>query len=182
MAEPHVLLTVNAFIALLSLWVGWRMYSRFYRALYFNEYRFRMFALRDRLTYLVMSGKIREGSEEHITLLKLINGAITATERFRITEFVIFLVELAQNKKLDAHIERIKEQLSKTHNSEYASIVEEFYGIAGTKLKKDTKFLRYVFRLFSGRLVAEERTRVAQAKEYVEENRSVFGNLASARV
>ncbi|HIJ85736.1 MAG TPA: hypothetical protein HPQ00_16240, partial [Magnetococcales bacterium] len=57
----------------------------------FNNYRFRFFELRDRLTYLVMEGQIAEGSREHRVLLMLLNGAVQSTGTFEVTRFLRFI-------------------------------------------------------------------------------------------
>jgi len=156
------------------------MYSRFYQEMEFNEYRFKLFALRDRLTILVMSRNIEESSVEHETLLRLINGSIEATENFKVTDFIRFLVEVSENSDIKNYLDQIYTQLEEVNNIEYAAILNEFYKISDEQLTADLRLFRILIKFMSGTAVNSKKEKIDNAKDHIQNARSSFGRFATA--
>lgn len=87
----EAILVFNFTIALLSVWACSYIYAKHYKPAKIINYRFRLYALRDRLTLLVMRGIIDKDSVEYDILLRLINAAIVSVGTFRVTDFLRFV-------------------------------------------------------------------------------------------
>ncbi|MBF8271108.1 MAG: hypothetical protein HW380_213 [Magnetococcales bacterium] len=107
----------------------------------FNNYRFRFFELRDRLTYLVMEGQIAEGSREHRVLLMLLNGAVQSTGTFEVTRFLRFIANWANDPRTQKDLDRVLRNMQSHTSSPYREIVQDALELALQMLKKDTWFL-----------------------------------------
>ena len=148
-ASPHFVLTINFVIAISCLWLGMWMYFRYGRLANFDKYRFRLFAIRDRLSLLVMRGVIKENSNEHITLLKLLNGAIESTETFKVTVFIRYVVYVSKNPEIKRRLERMYSTLKSNGDqtrdyAEFASCVSDFFSVVGEKVDRDMMMFRVV--------------------------------------
>lgn len=177
MEHYQIIILVNVFIALSALWIGLWMHANFYKDACFNEYRFQLFKLRDQLSFLVMSGKIQDESVEHTTLLRLLNGTISATDSFRVTEFVRFLCQMSKNEQLENYLRSIKNNLDQVNNSEYASILEEFYKISQHKLSKDLKLFKFVVSIISLTMLQERKRQVKETESFLADKRKIFHQL-----
>lgn len=166
MSVNDVGLWSNLLATLLVVWIFVRTQRRLYKAVRHDQYRYRLFALRDRLTFLVMEGEIKEGSPEHIELLKLINESIFLAERFRVTEFIRALVEISKSQRLTESVEKILSVICNTGSKEYKSIVVELFDLLEEKFHKDTSIFLHTTKIFYvfGRIHAVSR-KISTLKE-----------------
>ena len=144
-AEPIVL--INLLSMLVAVWVVMAVNCKFLQPALLNKQRFAIYELRDRLALLAMRGVIDEDSEEYVTLINLINGALCSTKSFRITEFLNMHAAIYMDKELIKHIDSILERI---HNKDmpeaYKDIVSSFFSLTRGIYKHKTRGLRPVLK------------------------------------
>ncbi|MEO5377303.1 MAG: hypothetical protein H7832_05910 [Magnetococcus sp. DMHC-6] len=145
MTQINSMVLINFFLIFVSFWACWYVYERYYRRIEIDRRRYRLFALRDRLTLLVMKGKIAEGSTEHLFLLTVLNKTIKSINTFRITSFLRFIIRLYDDKTFQEYIEKIHGQLDQTPNTEYAAIIQEFSQLAAEIMADNMFTLKIIF-------------------------------------
>lgn len=118
----------------------------------FDTYRFRFFELRDRLTVLVMEGRIEEGSCEHRVLLGLLNGAVQSTGTFEVTRFLHFVVSWANDQKTQKEWKRVIGNMRTHADPHYREIVKSALELITEMVKKDTRLLLRTFILLDSAL------------------------------
>lgn len=122
------MLLANFSLICASLWIGTKIYYKFIKRVRINSYRFKFFALRDRLTILVMSRKISPTDNEYLFLLKLLNSSIRVfDESYTFAGFFNYLSGIASDKATIKEIDKMIKGLKEHKNSELVSIAREYF-------------------------------------------------------
>lgn len=173
---------LNYVILLTALWFGLWLYNTYVRMAEFDRYRFRIFALRDRLSILIMNGEVKEGSLEHKTLLSLLNGAVQSIGTFKVTIFLRFIIQISQDDTLQKQIKKIQKHLSASNNEDYAEILSEFYCLMDEKMKKDIRTFKITvsfLKLFIDTKKVQQRQDVINhAQQDMRDKTIAFGSCA----
>lgn len=139
-----ILLNVLIFVTAIGIAVG--INSSYIQPALKNAQRFKLFRLRYRLHYLAMKGGISEDSSSYIVLLDLMNKSIRASASFKVTDFLIFLSRLPDDKKLASSVEQITSSIRENSSYEYCAIASEYFDTLRAMMKKDTRLLFAIIR------------------------------------
>lgn len=143
----------------------------------FNKYRFRLFELRDRLTLLVMEGQIKEGSPEHRSLLRLLNGAVQSTGTFEVTQFLRFIAHWANDAEDQNEFTQVLANMKAHPHPEYQKIVLGALELARHMIGKDTWLL---FNIIHPLLKGMDWT--LRSPTFVQEQIAKIGRLIDAKL
>ena len=120
-----------------------------YNEIIFEKYRFRYFALRDRLALLVVKGDLEEDSWEFEKIVDTINFHIGAVEAMSIERIVTLLIEHHTSPEEERKVRIINNRIS---NIEVRAIMEEFMSITSSLLYRNSrvqiKFVTLISKLF----------------------------------
>lgn len=83
-----------------------------YNEVVFDKFRFRYFALRDRLAMLVVNGNLDEGSWEYKQLVDAINFHINATETMSIKKIARILAEYHSSSDEERKVRLLKKKVT----------------------------------------------------------------------
>lgn len=86
---------------------------REYNALVMTKYRFRYFALRDRLAMLVAAGKLDEDSWEYQHIVDTLNFHISAVEDLSIMRVINLLVEYHTSKDEESRVQKLSRDIDR---------------------------------------------------------------------
>ena len=139
------MLAFNFVIASASFWLSLLINHKFLQPALRNRKRFRLYELRDELSLLAMEGKLEEGSEEYQVLMDVINSAITATDSFKVTDYLRFLWKFHKDKELNQKIENIIERIRSVPDREYCDIASRAFQVMHEILHSDTRTVRFFF-------------------------------------
>lgn len=139
------MLIINFLVASISIWLIIFINHNYLQPALKNKKRFILYKLRDKLSLLAMKGSLDEQSEEYITLVKIINGAIRASGTFQVTDYLRFLLAFHNDKELKTRISSVLEKLSDADNEEYCRIASRTFTIMHEIMQDDTRTLRYFF-------------------------------------
>lgn len=135
---------VNLLVALLSIWAGMYVNSRFIRPTSLNRMRFKLYELRDKLAVLAMKGEVQELSEEYTTLRDLMNSSLASTKDFQITTFIRMHFEIATNEEIQEHVQSIFSKIQKEEMpQEYREIVLRYFEVNRELYRRKTRLLRW---------------------------------------
>ncbi|WP_277656508.1 hypothetical protein [Seleniivibrio woodruffii] len=136
------LLIINSSIIFLSILVFDFINKKIIIPLKFNTTRHKLFALRDNLALLAMSGKISENSEDYKFLMNMINSSIVPLDKFKITDFIYFVSEVVTNNQYKSKMNHIIKNLNNNKlPDEYKEILIDFFIIMDKQYNKYvTKF------------------------------------------
>lgn len=122
------MLTMNLIICCFCVWGIAKICNKFIRQSRINDYRFKFFELRDRLTLLVLRKQISSTDSNYITLLKLLNSSICVfDETYSFAGFFKYLSRIVSNRTLSRDIAAMIKQLKTHQNSELAAIACEYF-------------------------------------------------------
>lgn len=113
------------------------VYHKYIRNCLFNDKLFKLFALRDRLTLMIMDDTLGVDSTEYKTLLRSINYYISATRDFEIITFLRRFYKYESSKKLQSEMKEIKDKIE-NHSPKLKQIMFEYYEVM------DSIFDRYM--------------------------------------
>jgi len=115
----------------------------FYNQIIFDKYRFRYFALRDRLAFLVAEGELDENSWEYKNLVDVINFHIRTVETMSISNIVEMLVSFYSG---DVEVNIISKKIE---NEKVLEIVSDFISVTLSLLRKNSKAELTLIRLIN---------------------------------
>lgn len=95
--EVQIAVLFNLGVVLIGFWALWRVWSK-YRAAKFMEYRFKYFALRDRLGHLATNGILPPESRAYKQMVGMLNAHIRYTERIDLVSFAQGIVRYTQHE------------------------------------------------------------------------------------
>lgn len=122
------MLLINFSILCLSFWCGAKVYNRFIKRAQINQHRFKFFALRDRLTVLVLQRNVSTNDIDYQVLLGLLNRSIKVfDENYTFASLFIYLSSIVSNKEEIRGIDKMIKQLKTHHNVELVSIAREYF-------------------------------------------------------
>ncbi len=106
-----------------------------YNSLIFEKYRFRYFAIRDRLALLVIDGKIKEQSWEYQRIINAINSHIKTIENMSISNIIRLLVQYHNSPSESRPVDMMRKKID---NEEVIKIMVEFFDITSSILKRNS--------------------------------------------
>ncbi|MBF0344802.1 MAG: hypothetical protein HQL06_11290 [Nitrospirae bacterium] len=135
----------NLFVSVVALWGIMFVYNNYIRIAHRNNDRFKLFALRDELCFLVMEGKLDVDAPEFRILRRLINDSIRVlSNKFSIVGFVRFLYRsYTGDSTMHKEIEHIINSLNHK-NQDYKRILYDYWATIQHIVKKRTWLLTYV--------------------------------------
>ena len=140
------MISLNVLIFVIAIGIAVRINSSFIQPALKNSQRFKLFRLRYKLHYLAMKGAISEDSPSYIVLLDLMNKSIRASASFKVTDFLIFLSRLPDDKKLASSVEQITNTIQGNSSYEYCAIASEYFDTLRSMMKEDTRLLFAITR------------------------------------
>ncbi|ASQ90114.1 hypothetical protein CHL67_03495 [Prosthecochloris sp. GSB1] len=102
----------------------------------FDEYRFKYFALRDKLALMVVDGKISEGSVEYKFLINAINYHIKTVETVSMIRVIELLVRYHNSPEESREVSMITR---KVENVDSLAIVLEFMRLSNSLLYRNSR-------------------------------------------
>lgn len=106
-----------------------------YNSLIFEKYRFRYFAIRDRLALLVIDGKIKEQSWEYQRIINAINSHIKTIENMSISNIIRLLVQYHNSPSESRPVDMMRKKID---NEEVIKIMVEFFDITFSILNRNS--------------------------------------------
>lgn len=106
-----------------------------YNSLIFEKYRFRYFAISDRLALLVIDGKIKEQSWEYQRIINAINSHIKTIENMSISNIIRLLVQYHNSPSESRPVDMMRKKID---NEEVIKIMVEFFDITSSILKRNS--------------------------------------------
>jgi uncharacterized protein YjgD (DUF1641 family) len=107
-----------------------------YNQVVFDKYRFRYFALRDKLAMLVVKGVISENSWEYKQIIDSINFHIKTIESVSINKIIKVLIDYHNSTEEERRVEVIKKKIE---NEEVRKVMVEFMSITSSLLERNSK-------------------------------------------
>ncbi len=107
-----------------------------YNEMIFDRYRFRYFALRDRLALLVVKGELKEDSWEYKKLVDTINFHISTVETMSIERIVSLLVQYHTSPEEERNVRLIKKNIK---NEEVLRIMGDFMETTASLLARNSR-------------------------------------------
>lgn len=135
------MLIFNFGLTLVCLWIAFYVYNYAIRETKFNNNRFKIFALRDRLALLAMEGKISDNSKDYEILMSILNSSIYAMDKFNISIFLKRIKAIYSNPQMQKELESIGKSFE-TQCLEFRAIAHEYFLIMQTILMKETWLFR----------------------------------------
>ena len=100
------------------------------------EYRFKYFALRDKLAILVVDRKIKEDSWEYKNIINTINFHISTIETMSIMRIAQLLIAYHTSQNED---NKVKALAKKVENKDVAEIIIEYMSITQSLIRRNSK-------------------------------------------
>ena len=144
------LIVFNSILLLLVLWLVLYINRSFIYKTRINKQRFKLFALRDKLTILAMKKEIDYNSKEYQFLLNSLNSLIRITGNFQISDFLKYLISNYDDKETLKKKKNI-ENLIKFHSEELNKIWREYYKIMNIIMERH---LRLFLRIFVALIIS----------------------------
>lgn len=107
-----------------------------YNEIILDKFRFKYFALRDRLAMLVVNSKLKEDSFEYQQIIDTINFHINAIETLCIQDIIYLLAEYHTSPEEERKVKIIKKKLD---HPEIIEIMAEFMDITRQLLERNSK-------------------------------------------
>lgn len=117
-----------------------------YNQIIFDKYRFKYFALRDRLAMLVVDHKLDEYSWEYQKVVDAINFHISTTEGVSINKIVSLLIEYHISPEEERKVKIIKK---KVDHPEVLEIMAEFMETTAGLLERNSRIQMSLLKRFS---------------------------------
>lgn len=117
-----------------------------YNQIVFDKYRFRYFALRDRLAMLVVNNKLEEDSWEYQKVVDTINFHISTTEGVSINKIISLLIEYHTSPEEERKVRIIKK---KVEHPEVLEIMAEFMEVTASLLERNSRTQIALLKRFS---------------------------------
>jgi hypothetical protein len=140
------MILLNILILVIAIGIAVRINSSYIQPALKNAQRFQLFRLRYRLHYLAMKGVISEDSSSYTVLLDLMNKSIRASASFKVTDFLIFVSRLPDDKKLATSVAQITSAIRENSSYEYCEIASEYFEALRAMMKEDTRLLFAIIR------------------------------------
>ena len=137
------MLAFNLIVTLICFWLMLRINSYFIQPSKWNAYRFRLFALRDKLALLVMQGKVEEHDKEFKTAMQMINSTVKVSRKFEVVAFLRFLCALSNDSELKNKIDEVARNTCHS-DKEYQRIISEYFAIVHDMFHVHTRGFRLV--------------------------------------
>jgi hypothetical protein len=102
-----------------------------------TKYRFKFFALRDRLAMLVCEGSLSESSWEYKYIVDALNYHISAVEKVSIFEVVEAMVKFHTSAEEDKAVSKLQKTVS---NKAVKSILDEYMLTAQLMIERNSKW------------------------------------------
>lgn len=140
------MLIFNLILLVLSLVLSLLLVKYFIQDTLLDSKRFKLYALRDRLAYMVVHGEITESDERYEFLMETINNALKFYSRdFSVTIFIKMVLNSADNcaekQKFDQLIESMKN--NKNLNEITTAVFSEFL----INMKKNNFFYKNTLQI-----------------------------------
>lgn len=110
-----------------------------------DKYRFRYFALRDRLALLVANNEIQEDSWEYQKIIDTINFHISAVETMSIEKLMSVLIEFHTSQE---EARRIKLYEKNIDNEAVLHILADFMEVTSSLLRRNSKMQIWAINIF----------------------------------
>lgn len=136
----------NLIIVLLCLWIVLFISNKFIRPALWNQNRFKLFELRDRLGILAMKDEIDQHCDEYNNLMLLLNHSIVEIRHFELTEFIRFVTIINRNDIKENNINSVLGNV-KNQPIEYKNIFKEYLDILCSIFKKKLRLLFFLLPL-----------------------------------
>ena len=119
---------INILIVVLCVWATMYANNKLLQPALIDRYRFKLFALRDELALLAMSGRIAPDSTEYSAICSLINSTIKRAKNIEPICFIQFLLQVKAGK-LDSSFEEISRLADELQDAGVKNIVNEYFEI-----------------------------------------------------
>lgn len=177
---------VSFLIGTLILYVAF-IQIREYNELIRTKFRFRFFALRDRLAMLVVSGKLAEDSWEYRCIVDTLNFHISAVDTMSIMRIIDVLVTYHTSSEEEQQVKLLSRRVAE---KDVARIVVDYMSITYALIKRNSRVqmalircVRPFFKSSVSSALSSHRVFVNpnRALSAIESHRSYFeANLAAA--
>ena len=154
-----------------------------YNQIVFDKYRFKYFALRDRLAMLVVNHKLEEDSWEYQGVIDAINFHIRTIEGVSISKIISLLIKYHVSPEEERKVKIIKK---KVDHPEVLEIMADFMETTASLLECNSRIQIALLKRFSkkekskhpGNLgqIASHKAALDKVRSYRDELRSSLGN------
>lgn len=166
---------------------GFFLQIREYNILRFTSYRFRYFALRDRLAMMVVQGKLQERSWEYQQIVQAINFHISAVETMSIISILEMVIHYHTTSEEQCQVSRLKRRID---DPAVAAIMVDYMGVTSELIRRNSrvqilliKFAKQLLAIVGS--AARPRHEIImnpnQALEKIETRRSAFQSAIEMR-
>lgn len=145
-----------------------------YNEIILDKYRFRYFALRDRLAMLVVNRKLEEGSWEYQRIIDAVNFHINAIETVSIQDIICLLIDYHTSPEEECKVEIIKKKLD---HPEIIEIMAEFMDITGQLLERNSRMQIKLLKNFNKNKHAQDMRSISSHKAALDKVRSYRDEL-----
>lgn len=162
------------------------LHIREYNELRFTAYRFRYFALRDKLAMLVVQGKLREDSWEYKHIVSTINFHISAVETVSIIRLLTILIKYHTSSEEQRHVRALTKRID---DPAVAKIMVEYMETTMDLIKRNSRVQMFMIWVVKRLLDAIGSTTLLghglldnpnEALAAIETNKSAFSAAAAA--
>lgn len=126
-----------------------------------DEYRFRYFALRDRLAMMVVKGHINENSWEYKHIIDALNFHINAVETMSLTRISAMLARYHMSSEEDRTVKMVQKRIE---NEEVRKLMFDFLGVTRNLLRRNNRAQIWLVQNFFSPVV---RTNLSNMSESV---------------
>lgn len=133
----------NLLFALIALWIGMYTYDKYIKEASLDEKRFKLFALRDKLSIMAMKREIAIDSSEYIIMLRLINSLIKATQNFQVVPFLKTLHRVRNDSEIQEVVSGFISNIE-NHSVKLKEIYGEVCVVTNKLFGKRTKFALFI--------------------------------------
>lgn len=116
-----------------------------YNAIIFDKYRFKYFALRDKLALLVANKEIQEDSWEYQKIIDTINFHISAVETMSIEKLMSVLIQFHTSQEEAKTIKLYEKNID---NDAVLQILVEFMGITSSLIRRNSRMQIWAINIF----------------------------------
>jgi hypothetical protein len=172
-------------VATLVLYVVF-LHIHAYNELRLTAYRFRYFELRDKLTMLVVKGKLREDSWEYKHIVETINFHIESVETVSIIRLVTMLIKYHTSTEEQRQVRALTKRID---DPAVAKIMVEYMETTMDLIKRNSRVQLFLIGVAKRVLEARGSTRIfgrglfenpSEALATIESNKSAFSAAAAA--
>lgn len=118
----------------------------FYNQIVFDKYKFKYFAIRDRLATQVLDGQLDENSWEYKEIIETINYHIQTVETLSIHKIVRMLSDYHTSPE---EMRRVRKISKKIDNPEVIKVLIDFMHTTGKLLKRNSRTEFFIYKLIN---------------------------------